>query len=121
MLGPVLAVVFIQSVTRHFHQLKWFLNFEFTSRTLSNVLLRSMKQTYADVLNSIDLSFSCLIMNTASVVDLFRLKPCCSSLFDICVSSISFRIPVKRVCFLSLLEYRDSYTFEPFRRYFRCY
>ena len=34
-------------------------------------------------------------MNMASVVDLFPLKPCYSSLFDIRVSSLSFKILVK--------------------------
>jgi len=64
-------------------------------QTLSNALVKSMNQTCAGVLNSIDFSFSGLIMNMASVVDLFHLKPCCSSLFIICVSSFSFKMPVK--------------------------
>jgi len=64
-------------------------------RTLSNALVKSMKQTYAGVLNSIDFSFSILVMSMASFVDLFRLKSCYSSLYVICVSSLSFKMPVK--------------------------
>jgi len=86
-----------------------------------------MKQTYAGVLNSIDFSFSCLIMNMASVVDLFRLKPylCFKSFlqnagkeFHACVQQ-RYAPVVVWVRLLSFLEYRD--TFVPFRRYFRSF
>ena len=43
-------------------------------RTLSNAFVKSMRQTYAGVLNSLDFSFSFLIMNMAWVMDLFHLK-----------------------------------------------
>ena len=49
------------------------------SYILSNARLKSIKHRKAGLLNSFDFSMICFKIKISSIVDLFHLKPCCSS------------------------------------------
>ena len=72
--------------------------------TRSKAFVRSTKQKYAVLLNSVDFSAICCTIKIASVVDRFCQKPCCSSLGCIYCKSLrritlvnSFRVVFSNV------------------------